>query len=129
MSAVPSPADSLAQALANAAQHLATDPVLTRMQCAEIVEVVGEHPGALLLFGQAQSRLGETDSATRALRRVVQLRPQQPSAWLALGDHLGALGDERGAQQAYAEHLRWSSRDPQLLQAGAALCEGRLPEA
>jgi tetratricopeptide (TPR) repeat protein len=129
MSAVPSPDDSLAQALANAAQHLGTDPVLTRMQCAEIVRVVGEHPGALLLFGQAQSRLGETESATRALRRVVQLRPQQPAAWLALGDHLGGHGDEAGAQQAYAEHLRWSSRDPQLLAAGAALVEGRLPDA
>jgi tetratricopeptide (TPR) repeat protein len=129
MSAVPSPDDSLAQALANAAQHLASDPVLTRMQCAEIVKVVGEHPGALLLFGQAQSRLGEVDSASRALRRVVQLRPQQPAAWLALGDHLAAQGDETGAQQAYAEHLRWSTRDPHLLQAGAALCEGRLPEA
>jgi cytochrome c-type biogenesis protein CcmH/NrfG len=100
MSAVPSHDDSLAQALANAAQHLATDPVLTRMQCAEIVKVVGEHPAALLLFGQAQSRLGETESASRALRRAVQLRPQQPAAWLALGDHLGAHGDEAGAQQA-----------------------------
>jgi tetratricopeptide (TPR) repeat protein len=129
MSAVPSPDDSLAQALANAAQHLGTDPVLTRMQCAEIVRVVGEHPGALLLFGQAQSRLGETESATRALRRVVQLRPQQPAAWLALGDHLGANGDEPGSQRAYGEYLRWSSQDPRLLEAGDALCTGRLPEA
>jgi tetratricopeptide (TPR) repeat protein len=129
MSAVPSPDDSLAQALANAALHLDSDPVLTRTQCAEIVRVVGEHPAALLLFGQAQSRLGESESATRALRRVVQLRPQLPAAWLALGDHLGAHGDEAGAQQAYAQHLRWSSRDPQLLAAGAALVEGRIPEA
>jgi tetratricopeptide (TPR) repeat protein len=129
MSAVPNQADSLNQALANAARHLASDPVLTRIQVAEIVRVVGEQPEALLLFGQAQSRLGEHESATRALRRVVELRPQAPVAWLALADHLGANGDEPGSQRAYGEYLRCSSQDPRLLEAGDALCTGRLPEA
>ena len=129
MGAVPTHADPLSRALANAAAHLHSDPVLTRLQVAEIVRVMGEQPQALLLFGQAQSRLGEAESATRALRRVVQLEPQLPGAWLALGDHLDAIGDEAGAKQAYAQHLRWSSRDPQLLAAGAALVDGRVPEA
>ena len=52
-----------------------------------------------------------------------------PDAWRALADHLGASGDEAGAENARARLLKASTRDPRLLAAGAALCENRIPEA
>ncbi len=40
-----------------------------------------------------------------------------PDAWRALGDHLTALGDAPGADAAYAQHIRYSTRDPRLMEA------------
>jgi hypothetical protein len=44
-----------------------------------------------------------------------------PDAWRALADHKSALGDDAGADAAYLEHIKHSTRDPRLLQAAAAL--------
>ncbi|MET0580554.1 MAG: sulfotransferase [Pseudoxanthomonas sp.] len=74
-----------------------------------------------------RARLG--DEAVAALRRAVKLKPDLPQAWLALGDHLMAMDDAQGADAAYANHLRYSTRDPQLLAAANALHEQRIPEA
>ncbi len=106
----------------------------------------GDHAGALavleplaqaqpgsartqLELGIALGRNGRGDDALLALRRAVALKPELPSAWLALGDHLSATGDTAAAEAAYSQHVRYSSRDPALLRAGAALAENRLPEA
>lgn len=106
----------------------------------------GDHAGALavleplaqaqpgsartqLELGIALGRNGRGDDALLALRRAVALKPELPSAWLALGDHLSATGDSAAAEAAYSQHVRYSSRDPALLRAGAALAENRLPEA
>jgi len=75
------------------------------------------------------TRAGSGEPAVAALRRTVQLKPDLPDAWRALGDHLTALGDAAGADRAYAQQLRYSSRDPRLLEAGAALCENRIAVA
>ncbi|GAB3089155.1 tetratricopeptide repeat-containing sulfotransferase family protein [Lysobacter terrae] len=82
-----------------------------------------------LELGIALGRLGRGDEALVALRRAVALKPDLPTAWLALGDHLTAVGDNAGADAAYAAHVRHSIRDPALLQAAAALSENRIPEA
>ncbi|MFN9738169.1 MAG: tetratricopeptide repeat-containing sulfotransferase family protein [Pseudomonadota bacterium] len=84
---------------------------------------------AHLELGEALGRAGRGDAAIRALQRAIALQPDQPGAWLALGDHLAASGDEVGAEHAYAQHLRFAASDPGLLAAGAALAEGRLDEA
>jgi predicted Zn-dependent protease len=67
--------------------------------------------------------------ACSALRRAVELDPQLPKAWLALGDQLMAMDDSEGADAAYANHVRCSTRDPQLLRAATALVENHVPEA
>ena len=84
---------------------------------------------AQLELGIALSRARQGDEAIAALRRAVKLKPDLPQAWLALGDHLMAMDDAEGADAAYANHLRFSTRDPQLLAAANALHEQRIPEA
>jgi tetratricopeptide (TPR) repeat protein len=69
------------------------------------------------------------DEAMTALRRALELKPDLHDAWRALADHLTAAGDAQGADDAYAQHIRYSTRDPRLLEAGAALCENRIAAA
>jgi tetratricopeptide (TPR) repeat protein len=71
----------------------------------------------------------EGDAAIASLRRAVELQPDLPGAWLALGDHLTAIGDIEGADSAYAQHLKFSTRDPRLLAAASALLENQIPQA
>ena len=79
--------------------------------------------------GVALGALGRGDEAVAELKRAVELNPDLPDAWRALADHLGAVGDDAGAEAARARFLKASTRDPRLLAAGAALCENRIPEA
>jgi len=69
------------------------------------------------------------EGAVAALRRAVSLKPEMPDAWRALGDHLTAIGDAAAADEAYAQHIKFSTQDPRLLEAAAALCENRIPVA
>ncbi|HEV7631485.1 MAG TPA: sulfotransferase [Steroidobacteraceae bacterium] len=80
-------------------------------------------------LGLALAFAGRGEEAVAALRRAVAIKPDLGAAWLALGDHLTAMGESLGADAAYAEHIRHSSQDPRLLAAGSALCENRVPEA
>jgi tetratricopeptide (TPR) repeat protein len=97
-----------------------------------LAAVAGTQPRsarAHLELGIALGRAGRGDAAIRALRRALALQPDLPGAWLALGDHLAASGDEAGAEHAYGQHLRFAASDPALMAAGDALAEGRLDDA
>ena len=80
-------------------------------------------------YGVALGALGRGDGAIAALRRAVGLKPDLGDGWLALAGHLTAVGDSAGADSAYARHLRCSTKDPRLMDAAAALCENRIPQA
>jgi len=80
-------------------------------------------------LGIALARAGQGETAVKALRRAVQLKPDMPDAWRALGDHLTAMGDAQAADAAYANHIRYSTRDPRLLEPAAALCDNRIAAA
>ena len=80
-------------------------------------------------YGLTLARTGRGDAAVAALRHALALKPDLAQAWLALADHLRATGDGDGADAAYLQYVRHSSRDPRLLQAADALAGGRLPEA
>ena len=72
---------------------------------------------------------GRGEDAVPPLRHAVRLKPDIGDAWRLLGDHLTAMGEREGADAAYANHVKASTRDPRLLRPAAALCENRVPEA
>jgi tetratricopeptide (TPR) repeat protein len=80
-------------------------------------------------LGLTFGALRRGDEAVAALRRVLELKPDFGDAWRALADHLSAIGDAAGADAAYAQHLKFSTRDPRLLEAAAALVENRIAPA
>ncbi|HEY8122268.1 MAG TPA: sulfotransferase [Myxococcota bacterium] len=80
-------------------------------------------------LGIALGAADRGEAAVAALERAVALEPALPDAWRALADHRSALGDDAGADAAYAQHIKHATRDPRLLEAGAALCENKLPVA
>jgi len=80
-------------------------------------------------LGLALRDCNQNDAAAEALRRAVALKPDLSDGWRQLGDQLMLAGDLRGADDAYAQHLKASTRDPQLMAAAAALCDNRLPVA
>lgn len=94
-----------------------------------LVQAHPHWPAAHYELGQTLGIAGRGDEAVRELRRAVELKPELPDAWRALGDHLMAIGDAEGADAAYACHIRFSTRDPRLLEPAAALCENRIAVA
>ena len=72
---------------------------------------------------------GDIDGAIEALERTVALRPDLPHAWRSLGDLLTMQGNGAQADRAYAQHLRFSVQDAELIAAADALCANDLPQA
>jgi tetratricopeptide (TPR) repeat protein len=116
-------------ALANAARLLDRDAAAAAEQAEEILKVVPDQPEALTLLGLALGRLGKGEAAIETLRRSVHLKPEQPDAWRALGDHYSALEMLDAADEAFAQHIRHSTRDPKLMGPALALAENRIPDA
>jgi len=97
-----------------------------------LTAVVRAQPGwafAHYELGLVLSRLEQNETAIAHLRRAVALKPDMPDGWRALGDQLTVVGDSVGADSAYAQHIKASTRDPRLLSAAAALCENQIPQA
>lgn len=94
--------------------------------------IAASHGGHAIVhyeLGLAYEALRRGEEAVASLRRAVELKPDLGDAWRALADHLHAIGDTEGADEAYAKHLRFSIRDPRLLEAGAALVDNRIAVA
>jgi tetratricopeptide (TPR) repeat protein len=77
----------------------------------------------------ALSALERNPAAIAALQRAVTLKPDMADAWRALGDELTIAGDAAGADSAYAQNIRASTKDARLLSPAAALCENNIPLA
>ena len=77
----------------------------------------------------AFSALERNAHAIAALQRAVTLKPDMADAWRALGDELTIAGDTVGADSAYAQNIRASTKDERLLAPAAALCENNIPLA
>ncbi|MFM8375011.1 MAG: tetratricopeptide repeat protein, partial [Phenylobacterium sp.] len=86
-------------------------------------------PPAHLELGLARGDSGDPRGAVEALARAVALDPGLVEAWTALGVQHRLLGHAAAAERAEARALSAATRDPALLEAGAALNEGRLAVA
>ena len=82
-----------------------------------------------LELGIALGEAGRPAEAAAALRRALLVKPDSADAWRSLADALDAQGDARGADEARARYLEAATRDPRLLEAGAALVRNELPLA
>jgi predicted Zn-dependent protease len=94
--------------------------------------LVATHPQWALAHYELALALGDLErnaAAVTALRRAVTLKPDMADAWRALADELRLAGDAAGADAAYAQNIRASTKDQRLLTAAAALCENRIPQA
>ncbi len=80
-------------------------------------------------LGLALASLGEGERAIRCLRQAVSVKRAMPETWRALGDLLTEQGDLAGADRAYAEQIRASVTDPNLMAAADALCDDRIAVA
>lgn len=119
----------MAVALANAWRLLRRDPALAAEQATEIVKVEPLHAQAHFILGSARAACGDHAAAISALRRSTELDPANSDAWRSLGDELTLIEDGEGADAAYAHAIRASVRDPHLMRAALALCEGQLAVA
>jgi tetratricopeptide (TPR) repeat protein len=63
------------------------------------------------------------------LTKATRINGKHAHAWRALGDEKTLAGDSAGADAAYARHIEASVKNPQLLEAAAALCENKLAVA
>src|SRR3984957_17072392 len=77
----------------------------------------------------ALSGLQRNAAAIAALQHALTLKPDMADAWRALGDELSIAGDAAGADSAYAQNIRASTKDERLLTPAAALCENNIPQA
>jgi predicted Zn-dependent protease len=80
-------------------------------------------------WGLALADAAQPAAALAALRRAVQLKPDMPDAWRAIGDQFILTGDTKRADAAYAQHIQASTHDPRLLVPASALVEGRIAQA
>jgi tetratricopeptide (TPR) repeat protein len=120
------PVGTIETALAHAGRLLRSQPALAAEQAREILKVAPRHAQGELTLGLAQARLGLHPEAAASLRRAAELDAGLSAAWRALGDQLTILEDHAGADAAYAQAIRAGVRDPALMQAALALCEGKL---
>jgi tetratricopeptide (TPR) repeat protein len=104
---------------------------LTEAALGTLASLVSEHPNwaiAQYEHALALGEAGQSEAAVASLRRAVALEPDMADAWRALGDELTS-SDPAGADAAYAQQIKASTRDPRLLTAAAALCENQIPRA
>ena len=112
---------SAQRATGNAASAIAILEPLTRKQ--------PHWAAAHYELGIALSSAGQSEAAVAALRQAVKLKPDLAHGWLALGDQLTSAADAAAADEAYAWHIKTSTRDPRLLEAAAALVANQIPQA
>ncbi len=94
-----------------------------------LVRAHDEWASAHFELGLAYGAANRGDEAASALKRALERKPDLVDAWRALGDQLTHNADTAGADEAYARHIKASTKDPRLLEPAAALCENRLAVA
>lgn len=123
------PGHPLATLLLGVARRRSGDPAASQGILEPLAQAQPNWAAAQYELGVTLGARGSGEAAIVALKRAVSLKPDMPDAWRALGDHLTASGDSLGADDAYAHYVKFSTRDPRLLEAAAALCDNRIAVA
>ena len=123
------PGHPMAQLIAGVAARRQGDAARAVSLLEPVAAAQPKAPAAHCELGLAYGDLGRGEDAIAALRRAVELKPDLADAWRALGDHLTAIGDATGADAAYAQQIKASTRDPRLLAPAVALQENKLAVA
>ena len=123
------PNHPVATLIRGVAHRLLGDPATALQVLGDLTDAQHRWAQAHFEYSLALADADRMPEAAKAVRRAVELKPDLPNAMRTLGDFLTATGDAAGADQAYAAHIRISTRDPRLLAPAAALHENRIPEA
>jgi len=112
-----------------AARRLAGQPAAALELLEPLVKLAPDWAPAQFEFALALAAAGRGDAAIAALRHALRLNPAHPEAWRILADHLMAVGDTAGAEDAYTRHIQCATRNPVLQQAAAAMLANDMPRA
>jgi tetratricopeptide (TPR) repeat protein len=123
------PAHPVARMLLGVARRAAGDPVAALEALEPLIAAQPNWAAAHYETGITLVALDRPADALAALRRAVALKPDMPNAWREIGDLLTLQGDSQGADAAFAQHIKASTRDPRLISAAHALCENKIGQA
>ena len=123
------PTDPRALMLLGAARRRRGDPAAARRILGPLARAQPRSADTHFELGMALAALGQRDDALVALRHAVNLKRDLPEAWQGLGDLLTETGDAEGADRAYAQQIRASVSNPNLIAAADAMCDDRLAVA
>ncbi|MGE0181078.1 MAG: sulfotransferase [Parvularculaceae bacterium] len=80
----------------------------------------------ILERGLAEAAAGESRRAHNSVAHALALDHRFVNAWRILADELMRAGDDDAAGRAHANHVTATTKDPELIEAGKALNEGKL---
>ena len=123
------PGHPMAQLIAGIAARRLGDAARALSLIEPLAAAQPKAPAVHCELGLTYGDLGRGEDAIAALRRAVALKPDLADAWRALGDHLAAIGDTAGADAAYIQQIKASTRDPRLLAPAVALQENQIAVA
>ena len=123
------PGDADATLLLGAAIRRQGRPGEAALTLEPLVQAAGARADAHQELGLAYASLGRDDAAVAQLEAAVARNPQLSAAWRALGDQHIASGRGDAADAAYAQSIRASVNDPELLRAADALVANQLAVA
>jgi tetratricopeptide (TPR) repeat protein len=123
------PGHPMATLLLGVARRAAGDAVAALQTLEPLTSAQPNWAAAHYETGLTLNALDRRADAIAALRRAVALQPDMPDAWREIADLLVLQGDSRGADAAYAQHIKASTRDPRLLAAAQALTENKIGQA
>jgi tetratricopeptide (TPR) repeat protein len=123
------PGHPQAEFLLGAAERRLGDLAGAKARLSALAEAQPRSPQVWYELGLAELGLDDTAAAEAALKQALRLKPAWPDAWCVLSDTLLLAGRTAEADAAYAKCIEASVDDPELMQAAAALVEGRLAPA
>ena len=123
------PGHPMAQLIAGIAARRQGDAARALSLIEPLAAAQPKAPAVHCELGLTYGDLGRGEDAIAALRHAVALKPDLADAWRALADHLSAVGDSAGADAAYVQQIKASTRDPRLLAPAVALQENQIAVA